>query len=280
MQGNDGDSVSIVASFYPVYIFTLNLIDSIEGVSLENMTDMSGGCLHDYQLTSKDMKLLNGADLLVVNGAGMEGFIEKALEGAKNLKIADSSEGIELIIDGERSDGPFEDSDLHEANPHIWMSVPNAVRQVENIYAALVELLPEKTDKLRENKDRYIASLNDLNEEIKEASSKVTLPAICFHDAFEYFMMEYSMPVIAYVEVGEGSGLSAKELGELKELITLNGVRALFVGPDYSGSAATVLANETGAEKFILNPVISGEKTKTAYEDIMRQNILTLAEAM
>ena len=62
----------IVTSFYPMYLFTRNLTEGISGVTVVNMTAQNAGCLHDYQLLSKDMKALGAADAFVINGAGME----------------------------------------------------------------------------------------------------------------------------------------------------------------------------------------------------------------
>ena len=70
------DNYVVVTSFYPIYIAALNVIDDTEHVTLENLTEPTTGCLHDYQLATKDLKLLEHADLLLVNGGGMESFLD------------------------------------------------------------------------------------------------------------------------------------------------------------------------------------------------------------
>ena len=89
------DSFHIVTSFYPMYIATINITHGIDGVSVTNMTKPQTGCLHDYQLTTEDMKTLESADAFVVNGAGMESFLDKVIQKQKNLKIVDASKNIE-----------------------------------------------------------------------------------------------------------------------------------------------------------------------------------------
>src|SRR5512145_2903253 len=71
-RGDQGKTFTIVTSFYPVYIIARNVADSIDGVKVVNMTAPVTGCLHDYSITSADMKNLEGAGILLINGAGME----------------------------------------------------------------------------------------------------------------------------------------------------------------------------------------------------------------
>ena len=71
---------TIVTSFYPMYIDVINITKGVDGVKVVNMTKPQTGCLHDYQLTTEDMKTLEKADLFVANGAGMENFLDKAVK--------------------------------------------------------------------------------------------------------------------------------------------------------------------------------------------------------
>ena len=66
------DTLTVVTSFYPMYIAALNIVDGVEGVRLENLSEPQTGCLHDFQLTPEDMKLLSTADVFVINGGGIE----------------------------------------------------------------------------------------------------------------------------------------------------------------------------------------------------------------
>jgi zinc transport system substrate-binding protein len=69
-------SETVVTSFYPIWIMTLNLTRGLEDhITVRNLAAPTVGCLHDYQLQSSDMKVLSGADAFLVNGAGMEAFL-------------------------------------------------------------------------------------------------------------------------------------------------------------------------------------------------------------
>ena len=91
------ETLTIAASFYPMYIFSLNVAKDIPNVKVIDMTKPTTGCLHDYSITTDDMKTLDGAQVFVTNGADMESFMDKVTEQMPNLKVIDSSTGIKLI---------------------------------------------------------------------------------------------------------------------------------------------------------------------------------------
>ena len=86
-EKKDDGNLKIVTSFYPMYLATMNVTRGVEGVEVVNLTPPQTGCLHDYQLTPEDMKLLETADIFVINGLGMESFHDKVTEARPDLKI-------------------------------------------------------------------------------------------------------------------------------------------------------------------------------------------------
>ena len=119
--GNSADDgkLKIVTSFYPMYIDAINIVGDIEGVEVINLTKPQTGCLHDYQLTTQDMKILETADIFIVNGLGMENFLDKVIEN-KNLKVINASDSDEI----------FTIKNGDEINPHVWMSITYSMNQV------------------------------------------------------------------------------------------------------------------------------------------------------
>lgn len=91
------DKVTIVTSFYPMYIIAMNLTEHMDNVEVVNLTDNNVGCLHDYQLTTKDMRTLNDADVLILNGGDMELFLEDVVTMYPSLEVIDASEHISLL---------------------------------------------------------------------------------------------------------------------------------------------------------------------------------------
>lgn len=109
------DEFDILTSFYPMYLLTVNVAGGIEGVNVVNMAEQNVGCLHDYSLRTGDMRMIHSADVVVVNGAGMEGFIDKIVDDQQK-PVIDASQGIELITaqgHGDEDDHAEEAEDAH-----------------------------------------------------------------------------------------------------------------------------------------------------------------------
>ena len=85
------ESFVITASFYPVYIAALNVAGDIDGVEVRNLTQPQTGCLHDYQLTTEDMKAMADSDVLLINGGGIESFVSKVAKTYPKLSIINLS---------------------------------------------------------------------------------------------------------------------------------------------------------------------------------------------
>lgn len=107
-QAKDGDLL-VVTSFYPMYVAAENVIGDVEGVTLENLSEPQTGCLHDYQLTAADMKLLSKADVFIVNGGGIESFLSDVAESYPNLKIVQACDGIDLLESAEGTEESHSD---------------------------------------------------------------------------------------------------------------------------------------------------------------------------
>lgn len=132
----DGQT-TIVTSFYPMYVLTLNVTDGVDGVTVQNMAEQNVGCLHDYQLQTRDMVALEGADALVINGGGMEQFMDKVISLRADLPVIDASEGIEMFPSDEEHDHDAHGHDDHDElyNAHVWLDPNRAMIQVQNIAA-------------------------------------------------------------------------------------------------------------------------------------------------
>ncbi len=103
----------VVTSFYPMYIAAMNVIGDTDGVTLQNLSEPQTGCLHDFQLTPADMKLLSTADVFIINGGGIESFMEDIAKQYPDLMVIEACEGIELLCE-EDEHGHDEDVHTHE----------------------------------------------------------------------------------------------------------------------------------------------------------------------
>lgn len=265
--GNEG-GFTIVASFYPVYIIARNIADGVEGVRVVDMTPPVTGCLHDYSVTAEDMKNLEGAGIFLINGAGMESFMGQISGRYPDLRIAELSRGIKLISEG------------GEENPHVWVSVTNAITMTRNCADALAAADNPHADMYRANAEKYIAKLtglkNEMDSRLKQFRGR---KIVTFHEAFPYFAREYGLVIAAVIEREPGSEPSAKDLAETVKLVKKSGIKALFTEPQYPAAAAETIASETGAKVYVLDPAVTGPDSNDAYIDIMRKNLEVLETA-
>lgn len=273
---------TIVTSFYPIYIFALNLTEGIEGVEVRNLTAPDTGCLHDYQLQTGDMKKLATADAFLINGAGMESYLTGVMEAFPHLPVVDASVGIELLCAEEHEHE--HEHDHGENNAHVWLDAKNAQTMVRNLAEGLMVVCPDKAEVITTNRDAYLTRLAALDEEITAALADVpSRDIITFHEAFPYFAKAYGLNVAAVVNREPSDSLSPAKLAELVKLVRSLGVPPLFVEPQYEDMAAQTLARETGAKLYTLDPAVTGPENDvplTYYEDVMRANVQVLLTAL
>ena len=268
---NTEQPITIAASFYPMYIFTLNVAKDIPNVKVVDMTKPTTGCLHDYATTPEDMKNLEGAKVLITNGAGMESFMDKITSQMPDLKIVEASKGIELIK------GSGDEGD----NPHVWVSISNAITQVQTIGDQLALLDPNNATKYKENTNVYIKKLEAQRDKMHLALDGIkNRDIVTFHEAFPYFAKEFNFNIVAVIEREPGSAPNAKELSETIDQVKGLKVKALFAEPQYSPKAAETIATATGAKVYTLDPVVMGPMEADAYINIMDSNLKTLQEAL
>lgn len=272
------EKLNIITSFYPMYIATANIVDGVENVTLECLASPEVGCLHDYQLTVNDMKKLEGADVFVINGGGMESFLDKAISVYPDLQTINASEN---ILQEHHEEHSHEEEHHHEENPHVWVSVSMYIKQTENILEKLKNIDPANSEKYEANAKEYVKKLTELKEEMHAKAELFTHKNIVtFHEAFEFFAEEFDLNVVAVIEREPGTSPSAKDLVEIVDTIKTLDVNAIFVEPQYLKTAATTIANETKVNTYELDPVVSGAFEKDAYEKIMRKNLEVLEEAL
>lgn len=276
------DSFRIVTSFYPMYIMTINITNGIDGVQVDNMAGQQTGCLHDYQLQSKDMQNLQKADVFVINGAGMESFMEKVFQQLPDLPVITASDGIPLLCaEGHSHEGEEHAHEEEEVNPHVWVSITNAAKEVETIAQGLAEADPEHAEAYLKNAEIYRGKLLSLAEEMHAVLD--TAPdkrIITFHEAFPYFAQEFDLEIVKVINREPDSQPSAKELADTIRQIRETDVKAVFAEPQYSESAADIVAAESGANMYFLDPATTGENDPDAYLRAMRKNMEVLKEAL
>lgn len=262
------EKFKIVTSFYPIYNIVLNLTYGAQNVEVINMTDTNVGCLHNYTLTTSDMKNIEKADVFVQNGLGLENFIDKIISTYPNLKIIDSSINIENL---EKNDD--------EINPHIWTSIEKVISQVENVYLKLCEYNPENVELYTSNYKKYIEQLNDLKQKYEEELKDLTgVKVICLNESLTYLLKEQNMEATTVETDHEEGTLSADALKNLILKMKNENIQIIIIDKNDNPKNAETLAHETGAKLYVLNSALSGEDSKEAYINVMFENLEKLKE--
>lgn len=248
-----------------MYITALNITENVPGIKVVNMTGQQTGCLHDYQLQNKDMRELEKADVFVINGAGMENFLDKVTKQLPSLKEINASDGFELVDD----------------NSHVWVSIQGCIYQVKKITEGLCKNNPVNAQAYKDNSDKYIEKLEALSQKMQSALKDLpNKKIVTMHEAFPYFANEFSLEIVGVVEREPDSQPNAKELAETINMINDLGVKAVFAEPQYSISAADIIAKETCAKVYSLDPAVTGEDDPNAYLNAMENNLSVLQEAL
>ena len=269
----------IAATTLPVYQFTLRLTAGTD-LQVTRLVTENVSCLHDYTLTVRQMRSIEGAEVIVLSGAGLEEFLGDALSSAET--VIDSSAGIPLLEGGhhhhhEGGEVHEEHHHEHEHDPHLWLSPACAGMQAQNICAGLSELYPEYRAVFEENLKGLLADLQTLEAYGKESLSGLSRREILtFHDGFAYLAHEFGIEIVEAIEEESGAEASAKELIHLIEEVRHHDIGAIFVEENGSGSAAAIIAAETGAARGTLSMAMSGDD----YFEAMYANIDALKEAL
>ncbi len=284
--GNADARLKLVTSFYPTYIMALNITDQIPELKVDSLTDFTAGCLHDYQLTTGDMKLLSDADLFLMNGGGMESYLEDVTKNYPELAMVNISEGIDMRESGEHEG---------EVNSHVWLDPARYIIQVNHMRDGLIQYITERSDlpqeyredtvqRITDNAEEYISKVKELEEELKRLIPKIQTEmvqhkVIIFHEAFAYLADRVGLTIARTVEMEDESALSAAEVADIISTVKSEGIGYLFTEEQYGASITDRIVEETSAKAYVIDSAVTGDGTKDSYLEAMRKNMRTLEEA-
>jgi len=234
---------------------------------------------HVYEPRPQDAKYLSQADLVVVNGLGFEGWLERLIEasGFKG-KVVSASAGIvplEREVNGKKT-----------TDPHAWHSLKNAQIYVDNIAKGLSELLPNESSFFKSRADAFKKSLQNLEAKTHEALKTIPLSkrkVITGHDAFAYLGDEFNIQFYAPQGMSTESEPSAKSVAELINLIKKEKVKAIFVENISNPRLVEQIANESGVQigGILYSDALSPPGTEAdTYLKMMEYNLDAITKAL
>lgn len=284
-QTSAGDRLFVVASFYPVADFT----ERVGGELVEVQTLIGAGTdPHSWEMSTTDRNTLERADLLIYNGAGFEHWVEDLLPTLENTDqmIVESAKNVALRDAHEEEDEEAHDDHNHgEHDAHTWISLKNAVVQMETIKEALQEKDPENTDTYEQNFAAQKEAFEALDEKAEELFADVArTDFIVGHESFGYFAHDYGLTQHGIEGAASHGEPDPATMAELVRLARDKGIRTVFYDPLGSDKTANAIAAEIGGTTAPLNPLEGRTDEEVQANrgmlEIMQANIEALHKAL
>lgn len=276
-ESMEDGKIKVYTSFYVMYDFATKI--GGDKINLTNFVP-AGTEPHDWEPTPSDIVKLEGADVFIYNGAGMETWTDKILATLENdhLKVIETSKGLKLLSNEDTKE------DL-KFDPHIWLNPMLAKMQLEAIKNAFIEADPSNKDYYEKNYEDYAKKLDDLDAEFIAATQKfVKKDLIVAHQAFGYICDAYGLNQVAIEGLSADSEPSPARMAEITKFAKENDVKYIFFEELVSPKIAETIAREVGAQTAVLNP-LEGLREKDIkagkdYFSVMRENLQAITKAL
>jgi manganese/iron transport system substrate-binding protein len=249
-----------------------------------------GGEVHTFDPTPSDVSRVAEADLVVMNGLGLDEWIAQIVRdsgsAAPVVELGEDLEGVTYIEGGEEHAEPAA-SDVHGhggVNPHLWLNVAYVQLYVDRITGALVAADPEDAATYQANGAAYRARLGDLDAWVREQIATIQMAnrkLVSFHEAFPYFAAAYGLEIVGTIVEAPGQDPSAGEIAALVEAITASGAKAVFTEAQFSPELAETVAAEAGVAVVsdLYNDSL-GDPPVDSYEGMIRWDTDKTVEAL
>jgi ABC-type Zn uptake system ZnuABC Zn-binding protein ZnuA len=282
IQVQGAEKLRIVTTFLPGFNVAKNVAGDLAAV--ENLV-AGNVSLHDYQLSPGELRKLNGADLVLLNGLGLETFLDRAIKSggaALKAKLVVMTDGLHReLIHGEALHQREEAGHDHVHDPHVWLDPTLMANAVTNALRALQKADPANAELYAKNAAAYVAKLHALDAELKGRLASVKeVPFITYHNAFGYFVRRYGLKLAGVVERVPEIPPSTRERAELQRVIREKKVKALFSEPGGNAPLAKSIAKDTGIQLGELDPLEMGRLSAESYEEGMRRNAESLLKGL
>ena len=268
--------------------FLADIVQNVAGDRLVVETLMPEGLdPHSFEPTPRDVAKISDSDILFVNGAGFEEWLEDIIENLPADQIVvEASAGLQsrTIEEGHSED----DGHDHEIDPHFWLDPNLVITYVENIRDGLIGVDPQGKDLYSANAESYIQQLKDLDEYIQEKIE--TIPPerrliVTNHESFGYFADRYGFKVVGTIihSVSSGSAPSAQQMAELVDQMRASGAIAIFMETGSNPQLAEQLSTETGIKvvyDLYTHSISKADGNAPSYIGLMKYNVEQMVRAL
>jgi zinc/manganese transport system substrate-binding protein len=232
---------------------------------------------HVFNPSPQHSMILAKADLVVVNGLGFEGWINRLIDasGCKGTVVV-ASAGV----------SPMKDPTTSGEDPHAWHSISAVMKYVDNISEALQKKDPIHASTFKINATSYKQRLRFLDEWVHDEMSKLD-PAkrkvITAHDAFQYFAKEYNIAFLSPVGVNTQAEASPQAVMALIDLIRKEGIKVIFVENITNEKQMNIIRESTGAHiggTLYSDALSAADGPASDYLSLMKHNVSLILSAM
>lgn len=273
------EKIKVVASFYPLADFAKNVGGDM--VEVVNITP-AGAEPHDYEPTPQDIVKLYDANLIILNGNGVDAWGEK-IAGELRQK------GITVVImsdqlDSLKNNAP-EEGETGQYDPHFWLNPVNASKEADSIADALIQIDGAHEKEYNINRDTFKAKLVSLDQEYKNGLTNcASRTIVTSHNAFNYLASQYNLTTLYILGLSADEEPSPKTIADTVDIARTKGVKYIFFETLISPKLSETIAREIGAKTLELNPIegLTDEEITEGkdYISVMKNNLTNLKIAL
>ena len=278
--------VNVLCTTAPVTLLAKAVIDGVDGYKVTTMLPAAIGCPHDYALTPQDMRKLAKADVIIINGLGMEDFLDGAIPRVnRKALVVDSSKGVKGLL-------PFRDSEEecsehghehrhehkheHAWNEHLFAAPGTAAELVRRIAEELSVKFPEDSVKFSANAKKYREALLNLDKEYRAFGKSIPAEKrniAVQHGIFDYLASALGLHVTEYLQPHTGSEPSAAQIREMTAHLKRHGASANLAEKNYPSKVTDLVSRETKIPVLTLSVQPESGATPEAFLKLHRDNL-------
>ncbi|MCW5559919.1 MAG: zinc ABC transporter substrate-binding protein [Verrucomicrobiae bacterium] len=272
----------VVASFFPLYDFARQ----IAGTNCEvRCLVPPGGDPHHEEPTPEMARSVERADLVLMLGLGMDGWVEKLATAHSPRRMVVVNEGLGTRTNGPTSLAEFasEQPDASEVDPHLWMDPVLAEMLMRRLTVEIARCAPSQADAIQARGEALADDLQRLHREFEQGLRELPRrQVVTFHGAYGYLFARYGLETVGVIEPFPDDEPSAAYLRALVDLMRELGLKTIFAEPQLPDRPAQIIAQEIGGRIERLDPceTILPEAPQATYQDRQRQNLAALRSVL
>ncbi|MCX7712232.1 MAG: zinc ABC transporter substrate-binding protein [Chthoniobacterales bacterium] len=314
-HSQEKNKLTVLTSFFPIHAHTLAITGNLANV-IQILPPNSSP--HDYELKPSDLVNITNADLVIINGAGLESWLQKIVKNVNpKIQILDTSTNLPLLPNPqpthnledqnehthnhpssqaiptqEKINSLHENSHHHHShkncchsaqslNPHFWLDPVLAKAQAQSILDALCKADPQNAQSYQANAASYFQKLDQLHADFQKTLAQLpNKNLVTFHSAFTYLASRYGLNYVGFIEKCPEANPSPKQLADLINTIRKLSIGVIFADKNYSPPFMEKIARETNTKLSFLDTLEFGVASPNAYIERMQANLQILRNSL